>query len=122
MRATVADGGHLRFGLVGTGYWATQTHAPGIKATSGARLAAIWGRNHTAAYNLATTYGSLAYDDFDDFLEQVDAVSFSVPPDVQAPLAVRAASAASTSCSKNPLLSTRPQATTSPRQWRPAAS
>ena len=34
-----------------------------------------------------------AHDDFDAFLDSVDAVSFAVPPDVQAPLAIRAAEA-----------------------------
>lgn len=84
----------LRFGLVGTGYWARETHAPGIAAAAGATLAAVWGRDHAAASALAARYGgATGHDDFDDFLADVDAVSFAVPPDVQPALAMRAAAA-----------------------------
>jgi predicted dehydrogenase len=83
----------MRFGLVGTGYWAESTHAPALATTPGARLASVWGRNADAAAALAVRYGATAYDDFDAFLASVDAVAFSVPPDVQAPLAIRAAEA-----------------------------
>ena len=50
----------LRFGLVGTGYWARETHAPGIAAAAGATLAAVWGRDHAAASALAARYGGTA--------------------------------------------------------------
>jgi predicted dehydrogenase len=83
----------LRFGLVGTGYWARETHAPGIAAAAGATLAAVWGRDLEAASALAARHGAVAHDDFDAFLADVDAVSFSVPPDVQPALAMRAAAA-----------------------------
>ena len=83
----------VRFGLVGTGYWARETHAPGIAATAGATLAAVWGRDRAAASALAAGYGAVGHDDFDAFLAQVDAVSFAVPPDVQPALAMRAAAA-----------------------------
>jgi predicted dehydrogenase len=95
---TMPDDSTLRFGLVGTGYWARETHAPGIAAAPGATLAAVWGRDHAAAASLAAGYGAVGFgggghDDFDAFLAQVDAVSFAVPPDVQPALAVRAAAA-----------------------------
>lgn len=83
----------LRVGLVGTGYWARETHAPAIAAASGARLAAVWGRDPAKAAALAGGHDAVAHADFDDFLADVDAVCFSVPPDVQADLAVRAAAA-----------------------------
>jgi predicted dehydrogenase len=83
----------LRFGLVGTGYWARETHAPGIATAAGATLAAVWGRDHAAASALAAGYGGVGYEDFDVFLEHVDAVSFAVPPGVQPALAMRAAAA-----------------------------
>src|ERR1700684_3179775 len=35
----------MRFGLVGTGYWAETTHAPALATTPGARLASVWGRD-----------------------------------------------------------------------------
>jgi predicted dehydrogenase len=83
----------MRFGLVGTGYWAESVHAPALATTPGARLASVWGRNAAATAALAAGHGATAYDDFDAFLGSVDAVSFAVPPDVQAPLAIRAAQA-----------------------------
>ena len=86
----------MRFGLVGTGYWAQITHAPALASTPGAQLTAVWGRDQAAAAALAESHGATApydYDDYDAFLDSVDAVAFAVPPDVQAPLAVRAAQA-----------------------------
>jgi predicted dehydrogenase len=83
----------MRIGLVGTGYWARETHAPGIAGASGAELSAVWGRNSAAAEGIAERHGAVGFAEFDEFLEHVDAVSFSVPPDVQSTLAVRAANA-----------------------------
>ena len=80
-------------GLVGTGYWARETHAVGIDSAPDAVLAAVWGRDQAATDDLAQRFGATGHLDFDEFLGQVDAVSFSVPPQVQAPLAVRAAAA-----------------------------
>jgi predicted dehydrogenase len=83
----------MRFGLVGTGYWARITHATAIAGTPGNTLDAVWGRDAAAAALLASEFGATACDDFDAFLAQVDAVAFAVPPDAQAPLAIRAAQA-----------------------------
>lgn len=83
----------MRFGLVGTGYWAKITHAPALASTPGAELVAVWGRNPAAAAALAAEHGATAYKDFGAFLDNVDAVAFAVPPHVQAPLAIRAAEA-----------------------------
>jgi predicted dehydrogenase len=83
----------MRFGLVGTGHWADSTHAPALATTPGARLVSVWGRNADAAAALGAGHGVAAHHDFDAFLDSVDAVSFAVPPDVQAPLAIRAAEA-----------------------------
>lgn len=84
---------HLRFGVVGTGYWARETHAPGIERAPDAELSAVWGRDPESTHSLAERHGAIGYTDFDEFLLKVDAVSFSVPPHVQAPLAARAANA-----------------------------
>ncbi|MGH3209517.1 MAG: Gfo/Idh/MocA family protein [Trebonia sp.] len=83
----------MRFGLVGTGYWARSTHAPALASTPGAELVAFWGRDLAAATVLAAEYDATAYADFGAFLDSVDAVAFAVPPHVQARLAVRAAQA-----------------------------
>jgi predicted dehydrogenase len=83
----------LRFGLVGTGYWAQVTHAPALAAVDGIELTSVWGRDAQKAASLAVEHGAAAYPDFAEFLASVDAVAFSVPPDVQQGLAVRAAQA-----------------------------
>jgi predicted dehydrogenase len=83
----------MRFGLVGTGYWAQITQAPALASLPGAELTAIWGRDPAAATALAQTHGASAHEDFDAFLDAVDAVAFAVPPHVQVPLAIRAAQA-----------------------------
>jgi predicted dehydrogenase len=83
----------LRFGLVGTGFWARITHAPALASTEGVQLAGVWGRDAAAAAALAADFGVTAYGDVDDMIEAVDAVAFSVPPDVQAAIALRAARA-----------------------------
>ncbi len=83
----------LRFGLVGTGHWAQITHARALASTDGIEFAAVWGRNADAAADLAARYHVTAHRDLPEFLAGVDAVAFAVPPDVQAPIAIRAARA-----------------------------
>jgi predicted dehydrogenase len=86
----------LRFGLVGTGYWARELHALGVAGHPDADLAAVWGRDSVKTDALAAQHGATSHtgdDGFDAMLETVDAVVFSVPPFVQAPLALRAAEA-----------------------------
>jgi predicted dehydrogenase len=83
----------VRFGLVGTGFWARTAHAPALASTPGVSFAAVWGRDPAAASELAAGFGATAYDDIGAFIDAVDAVSFAVPPHVQAPIAIRAAEA-----------------------------
>ncbi|KJK42696.1 hypothetical protein UK23_35995 [Lentzea aerocolonigenes] len=83
----------MRFGLIGTGFWASFTHAPALASTPGCTLAAVWGRNPDAAAGLAAEHGAAAFTDFDAFLAAVDAVAFAVSPRVQPSLAIRAAQA-----------------------------
>lgn len=94
----------MRYGLVGTGFWARTTHAPAIASADGCTLDAVWGRNPVAAATLAADLSATPFSGpvpssrtggggFDEFLAGVDAVAFSVPPHVQAPLAIRAAQA-----------------------------
>ena len=83
----------MRFGLVGTGYWAQETHAPGVAAADGAELVGVWGRRPEAARALADAVGATAYDDYAALLQDVDAVAFAVPPDVQLDAALTAARA-----------------------------
>jgi predicted dehydrogenase len=83
----------LRFGLVGTGYWASELHAPAIVAAPGIRLTSVWGRRADAAAATAERYGAEPFTDVDAFLDSVDVVEFAVPPQVQQELALRAAAA-----------------------------
>ncbi|MBM7169193.1 Gfo/Idh/MocA family oxidoreductase [Streptomyces sp. G44] len=83
----------LRIGLVGTGPWATTTHAPALARHPDIDLSGVWGRRPEAAATLASAHGTTAYADVDELFAASDAVAFAVPPDVQAPLAARAAAA-----------------------------
>jgi predicted dehydrogenase len=93
----------VRFGLIGTGYWADAAHATGIGAHPGAELVGVWGRDPAKAGALAERHGARTYEDVDALLDAVDAVAFSVPPDVQAELAVRAAAAGKALLLEKPL-------------------
>ncbi len=83
----------MRFGLVGTGPWAEIAHGPGLLAAEGQELRGVWGRRFGRAQEVAGALGVPAYDDLGALLDDVDAVAFAVPPDVQATLALRAARA-----------------------------
>src|SRR5258707_5674999 len=83
----------LKFGLVGTGYWARIAHARALAETEGIELAAVWGRDPRAAAALAAENGAAAYEEIEALLAAVDGVAFAVPPDVQAPIAAAAARA-----------------------------
>ncbi|MHC3816253.1 Gfo/Idh/MocA family oxidoreductase [Streptomyces sp. NBC_00341] len=86
----------LRIGLVGTGPWARNTQAPALAAHPGAVLSGVWGRRAEAARELAEAHGAPAYTGdagLDELFAASDAVAFALPPDVQAPLAARAAAA-----------------------------
>lgn len=83
----------MRFGLIGTSYWAREVHATALAAAPHAELAGVWGRDAAKAADLAATFGVGTYASPDELFADVDAVSFSVPPDVQARLAVDAARA-----------------------------
>jgi predicted dehydrogenase len=87
------DAAPIRFGLTGTDHWARIVHAPALASTPGVELTAIWGRNRATAGALGADFDATAYQDFDAFLADVDAVAFAVPPGVQAQLAVQAAEA-----------------------------
>ncbi|MEU5490180.1 Gfo/Idh/MocA family oxidoreductase [Streptomyces sp. NPDC020196] len=96
MTTHVSSAPPLRIGLVGAGPWARLTHAPALAGHPGAVLGGVWGRRPEAARALAAAHGTEAYSGeagLDALLATSDAVAFAVPPDVQAPLAVRAADA-----------------------------
>jgi predicted dehydrogenase len=83
----------LRVGLLGTGYWALHVHGTALTASPQASLEGVWGRDPAKAHDLATRLRTKGYADLDELFGSVDAVSIAVPPDIQADLAVCAASA-----------------------------
>jgi predicted dehydrogenase len=83
----------MRFGLLGTGYWAAETHAAALVAAPDTTLAGVWGRDPAKAAAVADRYGIRPYEDVDELIAAVDAVAIALPPNVQAPLAARAARA-----------------------------
>jgi predicted dehydrogenase len=83
----------LRFGVLGTGYWAQEAHATALAAHPGTELVAVWGRDPAKTEAFAARFGIHSHADLDRLLAEVDAVAIAVPPDVQAELAVAAAAA-----------------------------
>ncbi|MGY1726563.1 Gfo/Idh/MocA family protein [Geodermatophilus sp. SYSU D01062] len=83
----------MRFAVLGTGHWARTVHAAAIAAHPTAELAGIWGRDAAKAADVGAEFDVPGTDDLAALLEQVDAVSVAVPPDVQVPLAEQAAAA-----------------------------
>jgi predicted dehydrogenase len=84
---------NLRVGLVGNGHWARVTHAAGLRSEPSVELSGIWGRDRAKTAALAAELGTTGYDEVEEMFAAVDAVAFSVPPQVQSELAVRAARA-----------------------------
>jgi predicted dehydrogenase len=80
----------VRFGLVGTGHWARITHAPALASTEGVSSPQYGAGTGTPQ---PISRPATAHEDLSAFLDDVDAVAFAVPPDVQASIAVRAADA-----------------------------
>jgi predicted dehydrogenase len=83
----------MRFGVLGTGFWAEKVHAAALAAHPSAELVGVWGRDLAKAKAVGAQFDVPGFADVDELLSQVDAVSLAVPPDVQVPLAVRAAEA-----------------------------
>lgn len=96
MTTPTAPNTPLRIGLLGTGPWARNTQAPALAAHPGVQLSGVWGRRPEAAAALAADHGAKAYTGetgIDELFAASDAVAFALPPDIQAPLAARAAAA-----------------------------
>ena len=83
----------MRFGVLGTGFWAKEIHAAALAAHPTAELVGVWGRDVAKAKAVGAEFDVAGFADVDELLSQVDAVTIALPPDVQAPLAERAAAA-----------------------------
>ncbi|MGW6742149.1 Gfo/Idh/MocA family protein [Streptomyces sp. NPDC055025] len=85
-----------RIGLLGAGPWAERTHAPALAAHPGIEFSGVWGRRPEAAAALAAAHDTTAHsgeEGLDALFAESDAIAFALPPDIQAPLAARAAAA-----------------------------
>ncbi|CCG05007.1 Gfo/Idh/MocA family protein [Blastococcus saxobsidens] len=83
----------MRFGVLGTGFWAEHVHAAALAEHPSAELVGVWGRDVAKAKAVGAGFEVPGFGDVDELLSQVDAVALALPPDVQAPLAERAAAA-----------------------------
>jgi predicted dehydrogenase len=83
----------MRFGVLGTGFWAREAHAASLAAHPTAQLAGFWGRDQAKVEAAGAEFDVPGTTELEALLAEVDAVSFALPPDVQAPLAERAAAA-----------------------------
>ncbi|WP_419999538.1 Gfo/Idh/MocA family protein [Streptomyces boninensis] len=83
----------MRIGLLGTGPWAEKAHAPALQTHPGVEFTGVWGRRPEAAKAVAESFGTRPYEDVHALFADCDAIAVALPPDVQAPLAVRAAEA-----------------------------
>jgi len=83
----------IRFGVVGTSYWAQEIHVRGLQARSDIELVGVWGRNSDATGRVAATAGIRAFSSFSALLTEVDAVSIAVAPQAQPALAIESAQA-----------------------------
>ncbi|MGN6330131.1 MAG: Gfo/Idh/MocA family protein [Motilibacteraceae bacterium] len=83
----------MRFGLVGTGYWARTVHGKVLAQHPKAELVGVWGRDAGRESAAATELGTRPYADVEALLADVDALALAVPPPVQAAHALTAARA-----------------------------
>ncbi len=83
----------MRIGLVGAGPWARATQGPSLAAHPGVEFVGVWARRPQAAAEVGAEVGAPVFGRYEELLDQVDAVAFAVPPEVQASMAVAAAEA-----------------------------
>ena len=77
----------VRVGLVGAGPWAKFFHAPMLAGSAEMDLVGVWARRREAAEEIAAPHHARSFERFEEMLDHVDALSFAVPPDVQAEMA-----------------------------------
>ena len=80
-------------GLVGAGPWAHLFTGPMLAASADVEFVGIWSRRPEPAAELAAYHGVRPFAALDELFAACDAVTFSVPPSVQATLAAQAATA-----------------------------
>jgi len=81
----------MRVGLIGSGYWARTVHGRSAAQHPGVELVGVWGRDAARTSEAAAELQTRAYADLAELIADSDALTFAVPPDVQADIATRAA-------------------------------
>src|SRR2546423_48997 len=81
----------MRVGLIGTGFWARTIHGLSAARHPGIELVGVWGRDRAKTTDAAAELGTRPYEQVEDLFHDVDALTFAVPPDVQASIAPKAA-------------------------------
>jgi predicted dehydrogenase len=82
-----------RFGLIGTGAWASIVHAPAARSSREVDFVSILGRREETTRALAADNGVQAFLNLEQFLDSVDIVGIAVAPDAQPRFAIAAAEA-----------------------------
>lgn len=82
----------MRWGLVGTGPWASAVHAPSLSTHEDVRFVGVWGRSVERVERIAAASGVDAFHSFDQLLDKVDALAIAVAPSAQISLAAKAMS------------------------------
>jgi predicted dehydrogenase len=83
----------MRFGVLGTGFWAQRIHAASLAEHEDAQLVGVWGRDLAKAKAVGAEFEVPGYGDVDALFADVGAVSIALPPAVQVEFAIRAAEA-----------------------------
>jgi predicted dehydrogenase len=83
-----------RIGVLGSAYWAWWCHGTVLAQRPDVDFVGLWARRRESAQVAVDRIGSgKPFDDFEEFLDNVDVVTIALPPDVQPALAIRAAEA-----------------------------
>lgn len=92
-----------RFGFIGIGVWPRLAQAPAAAQSDAVNFTSVFGRDPIKAEAFATSCSVRAYSDLDAFLDTVDIVGISLPPDVQTQYALAAAKAGKAAILEKPL-------------------
>jgi predicted dehydrogenase len=93
MSPQMSDAPSVGIGLVGTSLYARSVHAPAYANGRETRLTGVWGRNASAAAEIAAEQGVPVCSRLEELIDISDAVAFAIPAEVQAELAPIAARA-----------------------------
>src|SRR5579859_2244839 len=83
----------MRIGLIGSGYWARRVHGASAARHPRAELVGVWGRDAGRTAEAAAELQTRPFTDLDKLIAEADALTFAVPPEVQARIALQAARA-----------------------------